>query len=95
LERRREPVGVPRGDVPVTSASLGAGNGLLAYTAAPYPVTATSDFKQFSTIYRYDGTGTPANPPKLSVAGGVVPTAITLATVLVSLLSAKIAADGS
>lgn len=85
---------VPTGDVPVVSGGLT--DGFTSYQATPYPgPTATTDYKSFSSTYRYDGTGTPANPPKLSVAGGVVPTAITIAVVTVSMMSAKIVADGT
>nr|QKV51185.1 putative capsid protein [Crucivirus sp.] len=88
---------IPPGDVPVISPSLdalGTGNGWQGYSAMPYPTTQTSDAKGFYSTYKYDGTGTPSNPPKLSVAGGVVPATITVAGLTISMMSALTPADG-
>jgi len=41
--------------------------------------TITTNTKGMVTIVRYDGTGTVAAPPRLSMATGVVPTALTFA----------------
>nr|QKV51224.1 putative capsid protein [Crucivirus sp.] len=88
---------VPTMDIPVISPSLdalGTGNGWQGYAACPYPGPATTDFKALYTTYKYNGLGTPANPPKLSVAGGVVPTAITLANLTISFMSGALPSDG-
>nr|QKV51183.1 putative capsid protein [Crucivirus sp.] len=84
---------VPTGNVPALSGGL---TNMSSTHALPYPgPTATTTRKSYSTLYSYDGTGTPAAPPSLAVAGGVVPTAITVAVVTVSLVSSGITADGT
>lgn len=88
---------VPTMDIPLITASLDPfknGNGWQGYAACPYPYgPATSDYKALYTTYKYDGTGTPATPPKLTFAGGVVPANIIAASITVSFMSSLIPAD--
>jgi len=86
---------VATGDVSGTSGGLGAGNGWQGYSATPYPgPTATTDYRSFYTTYKYDGTGTPANPPTLAVAGGKPPDTISAASFTISLMSGAVPQDG-
>lgn len=72
-------------------------NGLTYYGSGmsnPYPSAATSDFRASTCVFKYDGSGTPSLPPTISIPGGVVPTAITVARLNVSFISSLYVADG-
>jgi len=73
-------------------------NGLTLYGSSmntPYPgPTATVDFRGQYVVFIYDGTGTPANPPKVQIPGGALPTGITNSRLNLAFLGAAYQADG-
>lgn len=49
----------------------------------PDTATATSAVRAVSEVFTYNGTGTVAVPPQIAITGGVVPTAIIVASLIV------------
>lgn len=77
---------------PVTTGGV---NAIGSVTGTPYPDSpATCDFRSYSGVFLYDGTATPANPPKIAIPGGVMPSAITVSTVSISFVSSYYPSDG-
>lgn len=87
--------GASTASIPYPSVSLS--NGLTpvgSFIATPYTGTLTTQFKGISQVIKYDGSGTPLNPPTLGFTGGLVPTSLTIGTVSVNLISGSFLPDG-
>jgi len=64
-------------------------------SVVPYPANATSDYRSYSAVVQIDSTGNnPADPPTISIPGGLVPTAITAAGLTVTVVSPSYPVDG-